>query len=216
MIRSRAGTRTMPTRSSLAARCGATLLLVMFAAACSSGAATSPAGAQGPTLAAGTSAAPAGQGQSQQAGSSAAAAGSVPPPVSGAKLTAVPKTCPSADDVTLALGVSVPHLYPNGEANSLNCEYYVDGSKTSPTVNITFGLLGSGDTAATLEAAMKAKSTDVQPVSGVADAAFYMTSSLVPAELSFISGTVWCSIAAFNLPTTRQLMVTLAESILEG
>ena len=58
----------MTTRSSLAARCGATLLLAMFAAACSSGAATPPAGAPGPTLAAGTSAAPASQGQSQQAG----------------------------------------------------------------------------------------------------------------------------------------------------
>ena len=58
----------MSTRSSLAARCDATLLLAMFAAACSRGAATPPAGAQGPTLAAGTSAAPAGQGQSQQAG----------------------------------------------------------------------------------------------------------------------------------------------------
>ena len=59
----------MSTRSSLAARCGATLLLAMFAAACSSGAATPPAGAQGPTLAAGTSAAPAGQGQQGGAGS---------------------------------------------------------------------------------------------------------------------------------------------------
>jgi hypothetical protein len=60
----------MPTRSSLVARCGATLLLVMFAAACSSGAAaTSPAGAQGPTLAAGTSSAPAGQAQGGGAGS---------------------------------------------------------------------------------------------------------------------------------------------------
>ena len=42
----------------------------MFAAACSSGAATSPAGAQGPTLAAGTTAAPASQGQGQQGGAS--------------------------------------------------------------------------------------------------------------------------------------------------
>lgn len=58
----------MSTRSSLAARCGATLLLVMFAAACSGGAANSPAGAQGPTLAAGATAAPASQGQAQQGG----------------------------------------------------------------------------------------------------------------------------------------------------
>jgi hypothetical protein len=58
----------MPTRSNLVARCGATLLVVVFIAACSSGAATPPAGAQGPTLAAGTSAAPASQGQAQQGG----------------------------------------------------------------------------------------------------------------------------------------------------
>jgi hypothetical protein len=45
----------MPTRSNLAARCGATLLLVMFAAACSGAASNSPAGAQGPSLAAGAS-----------------------------------------------------------------------------------------------------------------------------------------------------------------
>ena len=70
MIRSHAATRKMPIRSSLVARCGATLLVVMFLAACSSGtAATPPAGAQGPTLAAGTSAAPAGQGQQGGAGS---------------------------------------------------------------------------------------------------------------------------------------------------
>lgn len=85
MIRSHAGTRniaalllktrvnrgrctTLPTRSSLVVCCGATLPLVMFAAAWSSGAATSPAGAQGPTLAAGITAAPAGQGQGQQGG----------------------------------------------------------------------------------------------------------------------------------------------------
>lgn len=85
MIRSHAGTRniaalllktrvnrgrctTLPTHSSLVVCCGATLLLVMFAAACSSGAATSPAGAQGPTLAAGITAALAGQGQGQQGG----------------------------------------------------------------------------------------------------------------------------------------------------
>ncbi len=36
----------MPTRSSLAVRCGATFLLVIFAAACGSGTASAPAGAQ--------------------------------------------------------------------------------------------------------------------------------------------------------------------------
>lgn len=65
----------MPTGSNLAARCGATLLLVMFAAACSGAASNSPAGAQGPslaagasTLAAGATGTPAGQPQGQQSG----------------------------------------------------------------------------------------------------------------------------------------------------
>jgi hypothetical protein len=58
----------MPTRSSLVARCGATLLLVMFAAGCGSAASSSAASAQGPSLPAGATAAPASQPQGQQGG----------------------------------------------------------------------------------------------------------------------------------------------------
>jgi hypothetical protein len=65
----------MPTRSSLVARCGATLLLVMFAAACSGAASNSPAaafssaaGAQGSTGAVVASATAPGQSQGQQGG----------------------------------------------------------------------------------------------------------------------------------------------------
>jgi hypothetical protein len=65
----------MPTRSNLAARCGATLLLVMFAAACSgaasnslAGASNSLAGAPGSTGAVVAGATPAGQAQGQQGG----------------------------------------------------------------------------------------------------------------------------------------------------
>jgi hypothetical protein len=59
----------MPTHSSLAARCGATLLLVMFAAACSSGAANSATGAPGSTGAVVAGATAQGQAQGGSAGS---------------------------------------------------------------------------------------------------------------------------------------------------
>jgi hypothetical protein len=59
----------MPTRSNLAARCGATLLLVVFAAACSSGATGSPAGAPGSTGAVVAGATAPGQAQGGGAGS---------------------------------------------------------------------------------------------------------------------------------------------------
>ncbi len=54
----------MPARSNLAVRCGATILLAMFAAACGGAAATPPAGAQGSTVVAGATA----QGQAQGGG----------------------------------------------------------------------------------------------------------------------------------------------------
>jgi hypothetical protein len=59
----------MSTHSSLAARCGATLLLVMFAAACSSGAANSATGAPGSTGAVVAGATAQGQAQGGSAGS---------------------------------------------------------------------------------------------------------------------------------------------------
>ena len=58
----------MPTRSSLVARCGTTLLLVMFAAACSGAASSSATGAPGSTAAGGAGATAPGQAQGQQGG----------------------------------------------------------------------------------------------------------------------------------------------------
>jgi hypothetical protein len=58
----------MPTRSSLVARCGATLLLVMFAAACSGAASSSATGAPGSTAAGGAGATAPAQAQGQQGG----------------------------------------------------------------------------------------------------------------------------------------------------
>jgi hypothetical protein len=59
----------MSTRSSLVVRCGASLLLVLFAAGCSSGAAGSPAGAQSSTGAVVAGATAQGQAQGGGAGS---------------------------------------------------------------------------------------------------------------------------------------------------
>jgi hypothetical protein len=58
----------MPSRSNLAARCGATLLLVMFAGACSGAASSSAVGAQGSTAAVVAGATAPGQAQGQQGG----------------------------------------------------------------------------------------------------------------------------------------------------
>ena len=57
-----------PTRSSLVARCVATMLLVVFAAACGGGAGSSSAGAQGSTGAVVAGATAPGQAQGQQGG----------------------------------------------------------------------------------------------------------------------------------------------------
>ena len=57
-----------PTRSSLVARCVATMLLVVFAAACGGGAGSSSAGAQGSTGAIVAGATAPGQAQGQQGG----------------------------------------------------------------------------------------------------------------------------------------------------
>jgi hypothetical protein len=59
----------MLSRSNLVARCGGTLLLVMFAAACSSGAASSPGGVQGSAGAVVAGATAPGQAQGGGAGS---------------------------------------------------------------------------------------------------------------------------------------------------
>ncbi len=96
----------MSNRSSLVASCGATLLLMVFVAACSSGAASSPVGAQGPTLAAGASAMPAGQSQSQQGGAGSVEDGighpvsvcTLLPAATAASITGEPITQATEDD----------------------------------------------------------------------------------------------------------------------
>jgi hypothetical protein len=122
----------MPTRSNLAARCGATLLLVMFAAACSGAASNSPAGAQGPSLAAGASTiaagatgTPAGQPQGQQGGAGSVDDGlghpvnvcTLLPVATVASVTGEPLTVATEDD-TLVSSKIYSCNYTNGAGTS--------------------------------------------------------------------------------------------------
>jgi hypothetical protein len=130
------------------------------------------------------------------------------------KLAGVPTKCPSADDITLALHVSIPKVYPQTINGALNCTYYVDGSKTSPGVNITFGA-PNGLTVASWTAQAKAFPSAVL-VPGVGDGAVYYLANGGYTAFNFISNGVTCNIYTGNFKADQAHMVTLAESILEG
>ena len=150
----------MPTRSSLVARCGATLLLVIFAAACSRGAAASPAGAQGPTLPAGATAAPASQGQAQQAG-----AGSV-----NDGLGHPVNVCTLLPVATVA-SVSGQPLTVATEADTLSYKIYsCDYTSAAGTSGLSVSVLAQG-AAAGYDNELQADSSAKQ-ISGLGDKAF--------------------------------------------
>jgi hypothetical protein len=132
------------------------------------------------------------------------------------KLTGVPKQCPSADDVTLAVHISLPHVSQSDISGAVNCTYYVNGSKGSPGLNMTFGRLPSGTTAASYLTVLKTTAPSAVFVPGVGDGAFYYTNPpLVPSALNFFSNGTSCAMYA-SFPAGRAHMIALAESILEG
>ncbi len=220
----------MPTRSSLVARCGAALLLAVFAAACSSGAASTPAGAQGPTLAAGSSSSITGSGSPNAAGttgrdssvgsgsgsgdtaagSSASAPITNPAGSSQGTLDGVPKTCPPADEVMSNLHLS--SLVLDGGDPSI-CQYLFNGSQTAPYAVVTF--TAPAITPAAFEAGLKSGQSGVEVVPGLADAAFTFTVSGGGNGLSFLSGSTVCSIVT-TVPTTTAGEISLARALLAG
>ena len=151
----------MPTGSSLIARCGATLLLVMFAAGCSSGAANSPAGAQGSSLSAGATANPASQGQAQQAGAGSVNDGlghtvnicTLLPVASVASVTGEPLTVATEQD-TLSYKI-------------YSCNY----TSADGTSGLTVDVLAL-DAAAGYDAELQADGAGAKQISGLGDKAF--------------------------------------------
>jgi hypothetical protein len=132
------------------------------------------------------------------------------------KLAGVPKQCPSADDVTLAVHRSLPHVNQTNISSAVNCTYYVNGSKGSPGLNMTFGRLPRGTTVASYQAALKTTAPSAVFVPGVGDGAFYYSKPpLVPSALNFFSGGTSCAMYT-SFPAGRAHLVALAVSILEG
>jgi hypothetical protein len=94
------------------------------------------------------------------------------------------------------------------------CQYLFNGSKTTPYAVITFNS-APGTTSASFEAGLKSGQSDVEAVSGLADAAFTFKGSVLGSGLSFLSGDTICSIYS-AVPTTTAGKIVLAKSILAG
>jgi hypothetical protein len=132
------------------------------------------------------------------------------------ELAGVPAQCPSADDITLAVHVALPHVYPSDISGALNCTYYADGSTGSLALNVLLAQLPSGTTVDSWKAGTKNANPSAVFVPGVGDAAFYFTAGAAPSSLYFISGGVSCNIYTSNFTSDRAHLAALAESIIEG
>lgn len=126
----------------------------------------------------------------------------------------VPAKCPSPDDISIALHVSLPHVYQQHIDAALNCTYYQNGSKTSLGANITFGA-PKGLTAEAWRAQVKAFPSAVF-VSGVGDGAVYYVAKGAVSAFNFVSDGVICNMYTGGFAADQAHFVALAESILAG
>jgi hypothetical protein len=113
-------------------------------------------------------------------GSPAVPGGTVAPTQPAAKgappaddLTAVPKDCPKASEVSALIGFTVPDPIDNRDAQGLACTYA--GSSATNDVEINFESAPSGTTAASVKAELESGSDgndSIAPLSGFGQAAF--------------------------------------------
>jgi hypothetical protein len=158
----------MPNRSSLAVRCGATFLLVMFAAACGSGTANAPAGAQGSagaqsaTGAVVAGATAPGQAQGQQGGSAGSIEDGLGHPVNVCSLL------PAAT----AASISGEAISQATEDDTTSYKLYVcKYSNAAGTNGFDISVLAL-DAAAGYDAGLTAAGSDAKQISGLGDKAF--------------------------------------------
>jgi hypothetical protein len=119
----------------------------------------------------------------------------------------IPKTCPTAAQVSSAIGFTVPAPLASSDSGSLSCTYATGGADD---VEINFQTTPPGTTAAGLEAQLTsdaASGTKVRAVSGYGQAAFTSTTSgggvgmLVldsSVEISIVGGTSMPGLAALT------------------
>ena len=127
----------------------------------------------------------------------------------------MPAQCLSPDDITLALHLSIPHVYQTEVSGALDCTYYANGSADSPEVNVLIAALPGGTTIASWEAGTKNANSSALFVPGVGDAAFFFTTGTLNG-LNFISDGVACNMYTGKSTADQAHLVALAESILEG
>jgi hypothetical protein len=154
----------MPTRSSLAVRCGATLLLVIFVAACSSGAASSSAtGAPGSPGAVVAGATAPGQAQGQQGGAGSVNDGLGHPVNICTLLPATTVASVTGEPITVAT-----------EQDTLSYKTYTcNYTSADGTSGVTVSVLAM-DAAAGYDAELSATNqvTPAKQISGLGDKAF--------------------------------------------
>lgn len=181
----------MPTRSSLVARCGATLLLITIAAACGSGAANSPAGAQGPTLSADATATMAGQAQSQQ-GSAGSVTDGLGHPVNVCTLLPV---------ATVA-SVSGKPLSVATEDDTPSYKLYVcNYTSADGTSGLNVSVLAL-DAAAGYDGSLQAAGSGAKQISGLGDKAF---SSVLGVQALF--GNVSITVSNLRSDTAAETLI---------
>lgn len=176
---------------------------------------TSPASARGGVTPSGTPATTSSSSSSASPGAATSAPASEHPQF---KFTGMPKHCPSPDEITLALRVSIPKVSEQTVGNALNCTYYVDGGTISPGVNITFGDADTSNPAAATaawKANLKAFPSAVM-VQGIGDGAVYYIAKGGATAFNFISNGITCNMYTGNFKADQAHMATLAEFILKG
>ena len=126
---------------------------------------------------------------------------------------ALPKDCPTAAEVSAAIGFTVPDPLPSSDADSLSCTYPTGGINT---VEINFQTTPPGTTAASLQAQLQggaASGSTVTPVSGYGQAAFTTSGATPGGGMLVLDGGIEFSITGGTSIPGRE---NLAKKLLAG
>jgi hypothetical protein len=125
----------------------------------------------------------------------------------------LPKDCPTAAEVSAAIGFTVPDPLPSSDADSLSCTYPTGGVNT---VEINFQTTPPGTTAASLEAQLQAGAapgSTVTRVSGYGQAAFTTSGGSPGGGMLVLNGGIEFSITGGTSIPGRE---NLAKKLLAG
>jgi hypothetical protein len=128
------------------------------------------------------------------------------------KFSGVPKQCPSADDISVALHMSLPEV-DTFSTSPLICTYH---NSANSAVQLSFAAVPAGTTIDQYKAEEIKATPGIQSVPGVGDAAFYLSTPQFASEFKFLSNGVYCNITSPLIKFDQTHMVALAESLLEG